>query len=65
MFSIVDNLELKISNLLTLFDTLLAPILKFGSEIWGMHKAKDIQSVDIRFLRRLCVVKKHNSSFTM
>ena len=41
-----------------LFDTLVSPILNFGSELWGMYKATDIELVHTKFLRYILGVKK-------
>lgn len=47
-----------ISQKCNLFDTLVASILNFGSEIWGMHDATDIELIHTKFLRRILGVKK-------
>ena len=36
---------LKPSHILDLFDKLISPILNYGSEVWGFHKAKSIETV--------------------
>ena len=52
MFTIFKNIDLPISQKIKLFDTLVSPKLNFGSEIWGMHNATDIELVHtiLRFM---------------
>lgn len=58
LFTIFNAIELPISQKCKLFDSLVASILNFGSEIWGMHDASDIELVHTKFLRRILGVKK-------
>ena len=34
--------DLSVSHMLNLFDKLILPILKYGSEVWGFSKAETI-----------------------
>ena len=58
LFTIFKNIDLPISQKIKLFDTLVSPILNFGSEIWGMYNATDIELVHTKFLRFILGVKK-------
>ena len=58
LFTIFNTIELPISQKCKLFDSLVASILNFGSEIWGMHEATDIELIHTKFLRRILGVKK-------
>ena len=58
LFMIFDKIELPTTQKCKLFDTLVASILNFGSEIWGMHNATDIELIHTKFLRRILGVKK-------
>ena len=58
LFTVLKNIELPIVQKLKLFDTLVSPILNFGSEVWGSHSATDIELVHTKFLRFLLGVKK-------
>ena len=57
-FTNFKNIDLPISQKMKLFDTLVSPILNFGSELWEMHKATDIELVHTKFLRYILGVKK-------
>ena len=58
LFTIFTTIELPISQKCKLFDSLVASILNFGSEIWSMHEATDIELIHTKFLRRILGVKK-------
>jgi hypothetical protein len=57
LFRILNYIELPIYQKCKLFDSLVSPILNFGSEIWVMHLAIDIENVHTKFLRRMLGVK--------
>ena len=40
------------------FDKLVSPILNYGSEVWGFHKAPAIESVHLQFCEKLLGVKQ-------
>ena len=42
------------SFLCTLFDKLVIPVLLYGSEIWGFHKAVDIEKDHLLFCKQNC-----------
>ena len=58
LFRIFNTVELPVAQKCKLFDTLVASILNFGSELWGMHEASDIELIHTKFLRRILGVKK-------
>ena len=60
LFTVLKNIELPIVQKPKLFDTLVSPILNFGSEVWGTHNATDIELVHTKFLRFLLGVKATN-----
>ena len=49
---------LKPSHILDLFDKLISPILNYGSEDWGFHKAKSIETVHMQFCKRMLGIKQ-------
>ena len=44
------------SHVLDLFDKLISPILRYGSEICGFGGAKGVEKVHLKFCKRLCNV---------
>ena len=42
--------------LLSLFDTYVSSILNYGCEVWGYHKADDVEKVHISYLKRILKV---------
>ena len=49
---------LKPSHFLDLFHKLISPILNYGSEVWGFHKASAIETVHMQFCKNLLDVKQ-------
>lgn len=45
-------------HVLDLFDKLVLPVLNYGAEVWGFHKANNIERVHLQFCKRLLGVKK-------
>ena len=58
LFRIFNTVELPVAKKCKLFDTLVGSILNFGSEVWGMNEASDIELIHTKFLRRILGVKK-------
>ena len=49
--------SMSVLNVLDLFDKLIAPILNYGSEVWGFHQASDIECVQLSFRKHVLGVK--------
>ncbi|MEW8546880.1 MAG: reverse transcriptase family protein, partial [Candidatus Thiodiazotropha sp.] len=60
-----DSNLLCIKDKLKLFDSLVQPILMYGSEIWGFHKADDIEKVHIKFLKQLLGVRRQTNNIAV
>ena len=58
LLSLFDRIKLNIKMKLSLFDTMITPILLYGSEIWGAYDCKEIDKVHINFCKRLLGVSK-------
>lgn len=56
--SLFDKVPMDISEKLQLFDVMVLPILNYGSEIWGFHKAPDIERLHTKFLKQLMGVRQ-------
>ena len=54
--------SVSVHDSLMLFDTMIAPILCYGSEIWGFEMAKLIEIVHDRFCKIILKVPSHTSS---
>ena len=46
------------SHKLDLFDKLVTPILNFASEVWGFHKAPDVDIVHLQYCKKVLGVKQ-------
>jgi exonuclease III len=54
-----------IETQLQLFDTYVGSVLNYGCEVWGHHKAQEIERVHLQFCKRLIGVKKSTSNMTV
>lgn len=58
--SLFDVMLLDIRDKLKLFDCMISPILNYGSEVWGFHKAQDIERVQLKFLKQILGVRQQS-----
>ena len=40
------------------FYVLVSPVLNYSCKIWGLNKAKDVEQIHTKFLRKILCVKK-------
>ena len=61
LFSVFNDVELSTCQKCKLFDTLVASVLNYCSEIWEYHEGKDIEIIHTKFCRKvLCVRQSTN-----
>lgn len=53
--SLFDVLPLHITEKIRLFDSMVAPILNYGAEVWGFHAAPEIERCTLNFLNKYWV----------
>ena len=53
-----DFRNIKPHEMMTLFDRYISPILNYGCEVWGFHKAPNIERVHLNFCKRILQVKR-------
>ena len=63
--SLFDYISLNAEDKLKLFDSMILPILCYGCEIWGFHKAPDIERIHIKFLKQILSVKQNTCNATV
>ena len=63
--SVFVMISLNISDKVRLFDFMVLPILCYGPEVWGFHKAVDIERVHTQFLKQLLSVRQLTSNVYM
>ena len=51
------------SFLCTLVDKLEMPVLLYGSEMWGFHKAVDIEKVHLLFCKKILHLKRNTANY--
>ena len=63
LFSKIQDDYFNTETLLSLFDTYIASIVNYGCEVWGSHKAPDIETVHLQFLKRILKVKNSTANY--
>jgi len=58
LFIVCNQLHLSSLEICKLFDSLVSPIINYGTEIFGYHTAKEIETVHCEFLRKNLGVRK-------
>ena len=62
LFAITRDLEVPVNIMLNLFDSYVASILNYSSEVWGFIKAENIERVHRKFMKWLLNVKMSTTS---
>ena len=65
LFCVFQEIELPYSQKCKIFDTLVTPILNYGSDVWGMHDGKNIENVHIKFCRRILNVRNSTNILSL
>jgi hypothetical protein len=58
LFIVYNQLNLPTSQKTHLYETLVFPILNYSAEIWGHHRAPDIESLNSKFCRKVLGVRQ-------
>ena len=65
LFALFDKVEFDITDKIKLFDSMICPILNYGSEIWGFHKSPDVGKVHFKFLKRVLRLNQNATSIVL
>lgn len=49
---VFGKIPTNVKTKLAMFDTLVAPILLYGSELWGIYDYKEIDNLDMKFCKK-------------
>ena len=60
-----DKVSFDISTKLSLFDSMIVPILTYGCEVWGVYNYKEVNKLHIRFCKYLLGVKKQTPTYAV
>jgi hypothetical protein len=58
LLNIFDRVKLDVKTKLHMFDSMVVPILLYGSEVWGAYDYKEIDKLHIRFCKYILGVRK-------
>ena len=53
LYSLFDKVNFDIRDTIKLFDSMVNPILSYGSEVYGFHKSPDVEKVHLKFINNI------------
>ena len=59
---VFSRLNLDIKTKLSLFDALVAPIILYGSEVWGVYNMKEVDKLNYKFCKIILGVRPQTSN---
>ena len=65
LLTLFDKVNLDIKTKLSLFDSMVVPIILYGSEIWGVYNCKDVDKLHIRFCKSILGVKQQTPNYAV
>ena len=65
LLKLFDRVKISIKTKLTLFDTMVVPILLYGSEIWGVYNYHEVDKLHIKFCKRILGVRKNTQNYAV
>lgn len=61
LFKIFRNIPLTVKQKCDLFDSMCLPVLSYGSQVWGFHRASEIDLIHNKFCRDILGLSKTSS----
>ena len=58
MLHVFSRLRVDVKTKLALFDSLVVPIILYGSEVWGIYSTPEIDNIHLRFCKSILGVKQ-------
>ena len=65
LIAVFNKVKLDIKTKFYLFDSLIVPILLYGSEIWGVYEFKEIDKLHIKFCKRILGVSNQTPNLAV
>ena len=58
LLALFDKVQLTVKTKLQLFDTMIVPILLYGSEVWGVYNFKEVDKLHIKFCKYILGIRQ-------
>ena len=65
LLSLFDKVSFDVRTKLKLFDTMVVPILLYGSEVWGVYDFKNVDKLHIRFCKNILGVRQQTPNMAV
>ena len=63
LFRRIRNIHIPVDLQLKLFDSLVAPILLYSSEVWGFENTGDLEKVHLKFIKKILNVRRSTPNY--
>ena len=58
LLSLFSRVTLDVKTKISLFESMVAPIILYGSEVWGVYNNKEVDKIQIKFLKHILGIRK-------
>ena len=65
LLSLFTRIPLDVKTKLSLFDTMVVPIILYSSEIWGVYDFKEVDKIHIKFCKTILGVKSQTPNMAV
>ena len=65
LLTLFDKINLDIKCKLSLFDSMIVPIILYGSEVWGIYNFKAVEKLHQRFCRKILGVSQQTPNYAI
>ena len=65
LLGLFDKVPLTVKTKLQLFDTMVVPILLYGSEVWGVYNFKEVDKLHIKFCKYILGVRQQTPNMAV
>ena len=65
LLALFRRINIDIKTKLNLFDTMVVPIILYGSNIWGIYTCKEVDKIHIRFCKHILSVNKQTTNYAV
>ena len=65
LLALFKRLSFDIKTKLSLFDSLVTPILLYGAEVWGIYNISNIDKIHIKYCKAILGVRQQTPNYTV
>jgi len=62
LLRVFSRISCDVKTKLALFDSLVVPLIMYGSEVWGIYNTPEVDEIHLRFCKLILGVKQQKSN---